>query len=137
MKQKKIHLTVKYLQLKMRATPGIETRQDNLIASCEWITHKNTSPPNNPSKSSICISIYHKTHLHGEKSNTKILFTTFLKEKETKGNIPVREYRQEEGQKANGPLTFMQPQYSPTSEQGESYRNRLDGLNALPERVTY
>ncbi|PRD33596.1 UNVERIFIED_CONTAM: hypothetical protein NCL1_17192 [Trichonephila clavipes] len=46
-------------------------------------SHKNTSLPNNPLKCSICLSIYHKTHSHGKKSNRKILFTTFLKEKET------------------------------------------------------
>ncbi|PRD18048.1 UNVERIFIED_CONTAM: hypothetical protein NCL1_62190 [Trichonephila clavipes] len=51
------------------------------IKACFLNTHKNTSWPNNSSKCSICLSIYPKTHSHGEKSNRKILFTTFLKEK--------------------------------------------------------
>ncbi|PRD22170.1 UNVERIFIED_CONTAM: hypothetical protein NCL1_49830 [Trichonephila clavipes] len=45
-------------------------------------THKNTSWPNNPSKCSIFLSMYHKTHSQANRSIRKILFITFQK-KET------------------------------------------------------
>ncbi|PRD29768.1 UNVERIFIED_CONTAM: hypothetical protein NCL1_28423 [Trichonephila clavipes] len=56
-----------------------------LRGSQAYNTHKNTSWLNNPSKRSICLSIYHKTPSHGKKATEKILytFTTFLKEKGT------------------------------------------------------
>ncbi|PRD26745.1 UNVERIFIED_CONTAM: hypothetical protein NCL1_37280 [Trichonephila clavipes] len=44
-------------------------------------THKNTSWPNNPSKCSIFLSIYHKTQLHEEKKATENIIYNFPKRK--------------------------------------------------------
>ncbi|PRD25608.1 UNVERIFIED_CONTAM: hypothetical protein NCL1_40424 [Trichonephila clavipes] len=44
-------------------------------------THKNTSWPNSPSKYSICLSIYHKTHSHGKRKQQKNIIQNFPKRK--------------------------------------------------------